>query len=256
MVENNSIEINSPQSTDVVDDYGQYHVDNQLEMCSILKSLMLKPDVITAYYDDTMQNFILTSVLAVDTKKRNFILDISSDETRNNIFVNSNRVICKTKCKNVRVEFSIMDLKATKLNDENAFLCPLPQNILYLQRREFYRAAIPLGDKISCRILGSQSNPSKSLTLSDISSGGIGLNEPNKSTSYELFEQSKQCEIDFGELGTINFAIELRSIKNIKLNNNSEVKRLGYKFVDLHTPDNAIIQRYIHSIDIRKKQSK
>ncbi len=256
MTENNPIKLHPSQIKDVVDDYGQYHVDNPLEMCSILKSLMRKPDIITAYYDEAMQNFVLTSVLAVDTKKRNFILDISSDETRNNIFLNSNRVTCKTKCKNVRVEFSIRDLKATKFNNENAFLCSLPQNILYLQRREFYRMDIPLGDKISCRILGSHGNPSKSISVADISSGGIGLNEPNKATSYELFEQAHHCEIDFGELGSINFAMELRSIKEIKLSNNSEVRRLGYKFIDLHTPDNAIIQRYIHSMDIRKKQSK
>ncbi len=255
MTEDNPIELNQSQIKDVVDD-SDHHVDNPLEMCSILKSLMLKPDVITAYYDETMQNFVLTSVLAVDTKKRNFILDISPDETKNDLFLKSNRVTCKTKCKSVRVEFSIRDLKATKFNNENVFLCSLPQNILYLQRREFYRMDIPLSDKVSCRILGSHGNPSKSISVADISSDGIGLNEPDKSTSYELFEQANHCEINFGELGSINFAMELRSIKKIKLNNNHEVRRLGYKFIDLHTPDNAIIQRYIHSIDIRKKQSK
>ena len=56
------------------DDYGQYHVDGPLQMCSILKDLSKKPEVITAFYDDAMKEFILTSVIHVDTKKKNFII--------------------------------------------------------------------------------------------------------------------------------------------------------------------------------------
>jgi len=255
MVDNNQDTILTP-SQNTVDDYGHYHVENPLEMCSILKGLITKHDVITAYYDDSMENFILTSVISVDTKKRNFILDISSDLQRNEQFSKSSRVICKTKCNNVQVEFSIISLKTIKLNNGDAFLCDLPPNILYLQRRDSYRLDIPKGDKINCLIPENNAKNSQSLNLADISSGGIGVNEPNKTTSYELFERSYHCEIDLGEIGSITFDLELRNKRNITLKNNSEVLRLGYKFIDLQTPDNAKIQRYIHSVDIRKKQSK
>ncbi len=254
MADNSNPELNQTPINDSVDDYGQYHVDKHFEMCSILKSLIVKPDVITAYYDATMNNFILTSVISVDVIKRNFILDCGSDEKRNSLVVNNDRLTCKTKCNNVRVEFSIREIKLIKVNGEEAFLCDLPKNILYLQRRDFYRMAIPLGDKLVCKI-NSGNNTRRSLTLADISSGGIGLNDTNLSTSHELFERANHCEIDLGEIGNIAFDIELRSKKVIKINN-KEVLRLGYKFIDLQTPDNAKIQRYIHSIDMRKKQSK
>ncbi len=255
MIENSNPEINQAQIKDAVDEYGQYHVENQFEMCSILKSLIIKPDVITAYYDNSMNNFILTSVISVDVIKKTFILDCSSDEKRNSLVVNSERVTCKTKCNNVRVEFSVRKLKPITLNNERAFLCELPNNILYLQRREYYRMAIPLGDKIECRIKGLDNNTRRLLTLADMSSGGIGLNDPDISTSHELFELAPHCEIDLGEIGSISFDLELRSKEIINLSN-KEVLRLGYKFIDLQTPDNAKIQRYIHSIDMRKKQSK
>jgi len=239
-------------SKTAIDDYGQYHVENPFEMCSILKGLMTKPDVITAYYDIGMTHFILTSVISVNTKNRTFILDISSDAERNDTFAKSERITCKTKCNNVLVEFTIRKLKAIKYNDEYAFLCDLPNNILYLQRRDFYRMEIPRGDKIKCRIQGETND----LVLSDISSGGIGLNEPNLSLTHDLFERWHHCEIDLGEIGTISFDLELRNKQTVKIKNNKEVIRLGYKFLDLSTPDNAKIQRYIHNIDMRKKQSK
>ncbi len=256
MAEHSNSETNNTQSKNAVDDYGQYHVENPFQMCSILKGLITKPDVITAYYDNSMENFILTSVICVDVKKRNFILDISSDLKRNELFIKSERVTCKTKCKNVQVEFSIKSLKAIKYNDEDAFLCDLPQNILYLQRRDYYRMDIPMGDTVTCRISESNGRAGMSVNLVDISSGGIGLNEYNLSTSHDLFERSDHCEIDLGEIGSITFDLELRNKRILKLKSNREVLRLGYKFIDLETPDNAKIQRYIHSVDMRKKQSK
>ena len=255
MIENSNQEITDAQSSDAVDDYGQYHIENPFEMCSILKSLITKPDVITAYYDESMKNFILTSVISVDTKKRNFIMDISSDLKRNEQFVKSTRVICKTKCNNVQVEFSVKELKPIKYNNEDAFLCNLPQNILYLQRRDFYRMDIPVGDKLICRVSGNGKN-SMILNLADISSGGVGVNESDLSKSFTLFELYHHCEIDLGETGTITFDLELRNKRTIRSKKNTEILRLGYKFVDLQTPDNAKIQRYIHSVDMRKKQSK
>ena len=255
-MDNTNQDLNDVPPINAVDDYGQYHVENPFEMCSILKSLTVKPDVITAYYDNLMQEFILTSVIAVDTKKRNFILDISSDLDRNKLFLNSDRITCKTKCKNVQVEFSIKKITATKYNNEDAFQCELPQNILYLQRRDYYRMDIPLGDKLTCRISAITGQNSMSLNLADISSGGIGVNETNLNRSFELFEIYRHCEIDLGEMGTINFDLELRNKRIIKSNNNKDILRLGYKFIDLQTPDNAKIQRYIHSVDMRKKQSK
>jgi len=254
-MDNTNQDINNIPPINTVDDYGQYHVENPFEMCSILKSLSIKPDVITAYYDGSMQEFILTSVISVDTKKRLFFLDISSDLSRNKLILDSERITCKTKCKNVQVEFSIKKITSTKYNNEDAFQCELPQNILYLQRRDYYRMDIPLGDKLSCRVLAIAGQNKILLNLADISSGGIGINETDLSRSFELFELYRHCEIDLGEMGAINFDLELRNKRIIKVNN-KDVLRLGYKFIDLQTPDNAKIQRYIHSVDMRKKQSK
>jgi c-di-GMP-binding flagellar brake protein YcgR len=254
-MENSNQEITHEQSKNAVDDYGQFHIENPFEIGSILKKLIIKPDVITAYYDQHMEDFVLTSVIAVDTKKRNFILDISSDLNRNKLILESNRITCKTKCKNVQVEFSIKKITAIKYNDEDAFICEFPSNILYLQRRDFYRMNIPLGDKITCRIPACDGQASMLLNLADISSGGIGVNENNLSKSFELFELFRHCEIDLGEMGTITFDLELRNKRIIKTNN-KDTMRLGYKFIDLQTTENAKIQRYIHNVDMRKKQTR
>ncbi|MFV2059643.1 MAG: flagellar brake protein [Gammaproteobacteria bacterium] len=254
-MDNSNQKMGHEQLNNTVDDYGQFHVENPFEMCSILKSLIIKPDVITAYYDGKMEDFILTSVIAVDTKKRTFILDFSSDLKKNELLIQSNRITCKTKCKNVQVEFSLNKISAIKYNNEDAFCCELPSNILHLQRRDFYRMAIPLGDKLVCTVAASNGHNRKLLTLADISSGGVGLNETDLSNDFELFDTFRHCEIDLGEVGAITFDIELRNKRIIKTNNN-DILRLGYKFIDLQTPENAKIQRYIHSVDMRKKQSK
>lgn len=256
MIDNEEQETEQIPVKNVVDDYGQYHVENPFEMCSILKSLIPKPEVVTAYYDDTLENFILTSIVAVDAKKRTFILDVSSDEKRNAQFAKSKRVTCKTRCNNVRVDFSINNFKSVKYKGDKAFSCDLPQNILYLQRRNYYRMEIPLGDKLICQTTTNNDTNSMSLTLADISSGGIGVNELDTTKSFSLFGLYRNCEIDLGVMGVIKFDLELRNQRLLKLKDNTEVLRLGYRFTDLKTPDNAKIQRYIHNIDMRKKQSK
>lgn len=256
-MENNKqsqVEISSDNNS-TVDDYGKFHINDIFEMCSILKDLCKKPEVITAFYDNQQNEFILTSILSVDVKNKSFLLEGSTEQQRNLAVTNSKKLICKAKQNNVRVEFSITKFKLIRHDDEDAFICHMPDNILYLQRREFYRSNIPLGDKLKCRLnLGA--GESYLLDIFDISCGGIGLIDAKINNNYALFDIYHSCEIDFGEIGSITFDIEVRNIFNTTTDTKKDAIKLGFAFIDATSNASALIQRYILSVDLRKKQSK
>lgn len=233
-------------------DYGQYQITSLLEKAEILTNLSKKPEMITAYFPGS-NDFILTSVLEVDPKKQTFILDSSNDEQSNRRVLQSEQLLCVTSQDKVKIQFTVNNMRAEIYKGESAFCCPLPQKMLRLQRREYYRLTAPVASPLKC-FLTLEDGSAREIEIVDISTGGVGIVDYGVDMELEPHMVFHQCTIEFPEHGTVTTDIEIRNTYLVTLENGQSAKRAGCTFINLSSAMRAIIQRYVHALDRQRHQ--
>ena len=128
-----------------------------------------------------------------------------------------------------------------------AFQVPIPQRVVRIQRREYYRLTLPATNPIHCRIPLQDHATRKVLdvNLVDISVGGIGIIGYPPDVEFDSGLVYRGCRIDLPYIGSINFAMQIRSTFRVTLSGGQPVKRSGCQFVDMPEPTVSQIQRYI-----------
>ena len=116
----------------------QYLLRSSNEIVFLLKALAKKHAAISAYYSSN-NDFATTALLNVDTGNNRIYLDLSPSQSANLALQSSNQVLCVTMHDKVKVQFDLPGLQLTTLEDREAFVAPIPEKLLKLQRRNYYR---------------------------------------------------------------------------------------------------------------------
>mgnify|MGYP002713138180 CR=1 FL=1 len=121
-----------------------------------------------------------------------------------------------------------------------------------VQRREFFRVSVPVAAPILCRI-PRPDGQALELPVVDLSCGGIGLIAPSAGVGLELRETLADCIIELPEFGTLSVNLQVRNMRGHRQSNGEQAQRIGCAFVGLTMDRNALIQRYIHKVQVEQK---
>jgi c-di-GMP-binding flagellar brake protein YcgR len=241
-----------PLELEAADAYSQYLLHSPTEVAFVLRNAMQKGCMITVYFD-MGQHFFLTSLLDVSAK--GIILDYGSDEHTNRLALQANRLICTTRVDKVKVQFPLNGLSLTQHAGRPAFFSPLPETLLRLQRREYFRLSTPIANPIVCEIpaLGPEGKPA-TLPLIDISAGGIGLMVPT--SEAERFARDivfANCLLRLPDEAPIKVDLQVRNSFEITTRSGNRYLRVGCEFVKLPGLHLTLIQRYITRLERERK---
>ena len=128
---------------DYSDEYSRFLLHSQSEILAVLRVLISKGAMITVHFDEG-RSFLLSSMIALSADNREFILDIGGDAEMNQRALLAKRLIFTTKIDKVKVQFSLNKLSPTQSEGRAAFLGSVPETLLRLQRREFFRLSTPI----------------------------------------------------------------------------------------------------------------
>lgn len=235
-------------------DYSEYLLHAKGEILFTLRALAAAGDRVTVYFNEG-RDFLLTVVLAADND--GVVLDYGGDEATNSRAQSAGRLICITSHEKVRVQFVLHGLKVHDFDGRPAFLAPLPESVLRLQRREFFRLATPLINPVKCRIpvAATKETPAATVdaTVLDISGGGMALAKPPQSLLLSIGQQYAGCRIDLPEVGVLVATLEIRSIFDVPLRSGAMSTRIGCRFVDLPGQMLTLVQRYIIKVERERK---
>lgn len=234
-------------------DYTEYLLRNRSEVLFVLRGLLADTDRITAYFNEG-RDFLLTAVIAVD--EDGVTLDYGSNAEMNQRALKAERVFCITSHERVRIQFLLHGLRQVEFQGRPAFRAALPDNLLRLQRREYYRLTTPIARPLKCRIpLTSTGGAGTTVEVNviDISGGGLAIMVPPAGMPFEPGMEFPNCRIDLPEVGILIATLEVRSVFEVTLRSGTQVTRAGCQFLNLPGPMLTLVQRYIIKVERERK---
>ncbi|TVO59907.1 flagellar brake protein [Denitromonas ohlonensis] len=231
------------------DDFGRYLLRDRNEIIQVLRQLIAKRAMVTAYLSGG-RDFLLTAVLAIEDE--DLILDVAPDENRNRQAEAAEELICITQIENVKVQFPIPGITSTQFEGAPAFRAPLPDRLLRLQRREYYRLIAPVAHSLICQIpVPAEDGPTNTFEarVLDISGGGVAVIVPPEGVEFKPDTEFTQCQIQLPEIGTVQARLRVRNLFRVTNRNGISMLRAGCEFVDLPERVASVIHRYILKVE-------
>lgn len=237
------------------DDYSKFLLHSKKEILFILRAMREKGALVTVYFNKG-NDFLLTTLLAISADGSSMLLDPGSNAEMNRKALASDKLIFIATHDKVKIQFSVRQLAQAEFEGREAFRAAVPEELLRLQRREFYRLTTPVANPIRCMIPVKMADGSKTTveaTVIDISGGGLAVMVPPESLEFETDHLFENCRIELPDVGTVLASMRVRNIFEITLRSGVKTKRAGCQFIDLPGHMLNLIQRYIIRVERERK---
>lgn len=228
-----------------IEDDSQYLLHTPAEIAFILRDLIMQRAMVTAYFNQG-KHFILTALLAANQEA--LVFDYGSSEEMNERMLATDKIIFITIQHGIKYQFSTGKPKRVLYKGVEAFMVALPQQLLRLQRREYYRVEIPLRSQLHCRIPGQEQQ-----RLHDLSLGGLCLLADKQFAKSQVLDRFAGCRVDMGEFGMLDVDLEVRHVTTVGTKRGVEIIHMGCQFTDIHASQQVIIQRYLVKLEKDKR---
>lgn len=221
-------------------------VNSKIDILHILQEIMQKNTLVTLYFDQS-NRFILTSILSINDQTNKLVIDTGSDTELNQVALESEHLLFITSQDKIKIEFVCNQISMFHFDGRNVFQVNLPESLIRMQRRNYYRITTSIIKPLKCIIpIHTEAGSFKAeITLVDLSCGGIGVIDHHPVINFEPGMIYHNCRINLPGFGDIIAGIEVKSTYEITLRNGQVCKRAGCQFIDLPTEMETIIQRYV-----------
>ena len=233
------------------DDEAKYVLRDAREILAVLRNLVGARALVSARLAPGNES-VLSTLVEVAEDGSSLLLDGSADALQNQRMERADALDCVTQLDKVRIQFL---LKGARLVDEGGspgFRCALPDSLLRLQRREFYRLQTPLSHAVTCTLALPQADGSRrntELRILDISGGGVAIAVPPVGVQFEPGTEFPDSLLRLPDTAPIPARLVVRNLFRITRRGGAEVLRAGCEFADLPRGAEDAIQRYILRIE-------
>ena len=230
-----------------------YIVHNEKEIIQILTDLAKQNVMLKATFNDG-NDVYLTTVISVDVRHHAVHLDIGRDDAFNVRLLASDHVVF-TKDDGVRIKWQSTRITEVNLKDGRAIKIALPNEMVRLQRREYFRLATPRVNPVPCQIpIVDENDPDQErlleLTLVDVSLGGVGVIAQDPLDPVLLEAASfDRCKISFPDVGVTSLTLKLKYIIPLHMKDGSVKHRIGFHYIDPSRGNQGLIQRYTFQLE-------
>lgn len=229
------------------EELSSFRVESRRQIVSILRSVSQRNQLVRMEIKKTGDSAV-TSILDVDETDGIVIIDCASSATTNQRFLDSDMVSFETMLDSIRILFSASRVTACQHDGRPALSIAIPEYVIRLQRREYYRVSTPVANPVRCTLQVKDENgdivSSVALPLFNISAGGIGIVDEKKVIDLEDGTYYDNCRIDFPG-GMVTVKLRLTNTREISLGGGKSIRRHGMMFIDPGNATLAAIQRYI-----------
>jgi len=188
-----------------------------------------------------------TEILAADAKD-GLVIDVPPLQSQLDRALKSGTVTLRTATAGIKIEFELDTLSTTQWQGGSALRAPLPKRILKIQRRNFFRVAIPKSRPLAC-VIAQPGGKTFAYTVLDIGLGGAALFCKETDPALEEGKTYEKCRIALPEMGTLELRLQVRHVAIISVENRPSSRRYGCEFADLKGPQEALIQRFVLQLE-------
>ncbi len=244
---------NSHSADDLQENFG---VTSPIEIQFILKAIQQEKSLLSLFPERSSQ-FMLSSILAIESEKNLLVMDIGNDEAMNESVLKANAITCVTTQNRVKIEFSCGKLQRILFEGRPAFATRIPPSLLRFQRRNFYRIMTPVSSPATCLFPMLTDNGQQNdavFNLFDISCGGMALIDQHYALDLEPGKVFAGCQVKLPEAGEVIVTVAIRNSYAMTLKNGLTCQRAGCEFIGLSEDSRTLIQRYIIRLEQQERQ--
>ncbi|GGY15455.1 flagellar brake protein [Paludibacterium paludis] len=233
-------------------DLAKYTLSSPLEIAHHLKAIANQGHMVTVF-SNKGKTFILTRFLLVDLNAKTLVFDWGSDPATNQQMLASERNVFVCSPDGVKTQFITGQARQIDYEGRPAFEVALPEQVIKLQRREFFRIRTPVGNPIMCHVADYPDAP-LDLQVFDISLGGLALWLPAPTTpGFDLGQQYQRCSVELRPFGQLSGALEIRHRLPVTLRNGQDAVRIGATFLGLPSSMENLIQKYVGQLERERR---
>ena len=228
-------------------EHSPYVLKQAAEIGFTLKTLQQKRQPLTAYYDEAEQ-FTLTAILDVDLERTRLVFDPPKNPALAQALADAHKVVLISSLNQVKIQFATPALTWIEFDGHPALSAPIPNKLLKLQRRDFYRLTLPTQKGLRCSIKVADGSWVE-VGVVDISLGGIGIIGYSPEIEFAPGISFHDCKIDLPGTGTIMVGIEIRNTFDVTLRDGLRTRRSGCQFTRLSGTMQTTLQKYINRVE-------
>lgn len=242
------------QKIDAIASREKFFLTRKKDVVKTLKLLKNEKTIISASFGSGKYS-VPTIVLDILPERSLLILDYGPNEAINKKFLVAERVSFVTSYHGIQVQFSAQEVTKAKFNGLPVYTVPIPDALLWLQRRQSYRIKMPMENPVRCQVLVNHEE-SIEVNVLDISATGIAFMDEKCHFSEDADEGNKviNCKLLLPEIGEMSVSMEIRSRLLLKKDNVSGGQRVGCQFMKLTYTNESSIQRYIQNVERKRRQ--
>lgn len=238
-------------SNSELDKWHDYRVQSRREILALLRQIGEKNQLVRMLVNGEA-DVCVTSILGVDPDEDMLVLDRSIDREQHRRVLAAKRVSCESSLDKIRILFKVENPREIEFEGGTAVGVDIPESLVRLQRREFYRMEMPVTNpvKLVLPLPDELGGGSATVPLTDISCGGIAFMD-NKMALGELTIGTtfNGCRLDLPEIGPVVTGLEIRNMQDVTLLNNKPARRFGCMFTGISRGNLANVQRYITKLE-------
>lgn len=235
------------------DDLDAYTITFRREILFYLRQLINEGERVSVMFNEG-RDALLTVLLDVDDDRNLLYLDWGGSEDTNERFLKARRSIFVANPLGVRNQFTAGAPREVSYKKRRAFAVAIPDRYVRLQRRDFFRLALPMTRRPPCRMTLGSAGEERTLSVIDIGLGGVGLESQEPTLPLEIGQIVPRTVIDLKGPRPLHFDLEIRYIGQLT-RGAKQTGHFGCKFAGISGAQEHEIQKFITQIqrDEREK---
>jgi c-di-GMP-binding flagellar brake protein YcgR len=226
-----------------VDDVGPYMIHSRREIVALLRRLTDKRELVRMIFSDG-EEAIATAVLEVG--EDSVIIDSAPDPEQLARVLASSSISFDTALERIRIAFFATRIEPCLHDNLPALRIPLPQTMVRLQRREYYRVLTP---RCSIQMEQEGGPPPVSFTVQNVSAGGIALIDDEQVLDSTKGTEYTNCELLLPGAQSVITTLCVMNCCDMTLFNGRLARRIGCAFVNPNAAMLALVQRYVSKLE-------
>lgn len=237
---------------DSIENQEEFLVQNRIGIIQKLRQLAKSNCMVTATFNGGSQT-LNTAILDVIRDMDLVALDYGPNEKTNQLILEADRILFTTELDGIDVQFSVNSITKAKYQGQPVFAVPIPDSMLWIQRRHAYRVRVPIG--VPAHIELATNDGCDTFTVLDISAGGLAIQDDHNRLNLDPGTLIDNCTLFLPEHGNAGIILEVRNRFPVNRAKPAAGQRLGCSFVNLSASFGANIQRYIHALELLRKRT-
>jgi c-di-GMP-binding flagellar brake protein YcgR len=227
----------------------RFLVHARTEILAVARELAARHALVNLYYSGA-HGCCVTSILAVDPAAGQMVIDAPRTDKDTEAIVRSQRLTAVAFLDRVKVQFGVAGAVRIVFKGGPALRMPLPDEVLRLQRRDYFRVPTPQTRPLSLMV-PRDAEPAKALPLRviDISCGGVGVLLPQTDLAFKPGQVLRDCWLELPDYGKVGGSLAIRWIRNGTSPAGKPESRCGIQFLDLTPSMLAQLQLFIHRLE-------